>query len=60
MSFKHPQHMEISRLGVELELWLLACTAATAVWDPRCICGLHHNSQQRRILNLLSEVRDGT
>ena len=30
----HPSHMEIPRLGVELELWPLAYTTATAVRDP--------------------------
>ena len=28
------QHMEVPRLGVELELQLLAYTTATATWDP--------------------------
>ena len=28
------QHMEVARLGVESELWLLAYTIATAMWDP--------------------------
>ena len=27
-------HMEIPRLGVELELQLAAYTTATAMWDP--------------------------
>ena len=30
----HPRHMEVPRLGVELELWLLAYTTATATPDP--------------------------
>ena len=29
----HMQHMEVPRLGVELELQLLAYTTATAMWD---------------------------
>ena len=29
----HPQHMEVPRLGVKLELHLLACATATATWD---------------------------
>ena len=29
----HPQHMEVPRLGVELELYLLAYTTATAMPD---------------------------
>ena len=28
------QHVEVPRLGVELELQLLAYTTATAMWDP--------------------------
>ena len=30
----HPQHVEVLRLGVELELQLLAYTTATAMQDP--------------------------
>ena len=30
------------------------------MWDPSCICDLHHSSQQCWILNPLSEARDGT
>ena len=51
-------HMEVPRLGVELELQLPAY--ATAMRDPSHICDLHHNSQQCQILNPLSEARDGT
>ena len=50
----------ISRAGVELELQLPACTAATATWDPSCVCNLHHSSHQCRILKPLSESRDQT
>ena len=28
--------------------------------DPNCVCDLHHSSQQRQILNPLSEARDRT
>ena len=56
----HLWHMEVSRLGVESELQLLACTTATATQDPSCICDLHHSSQQCQILNPLSEARDWT
>ena len=52
--------MEVPRLGVESELQLLAYTTATATWDPSRICDPHHSSQQRWILNPLSEARDGT
>ena len=54
--------MEVPRLGVELELQLLAYTIATATttWDLSHVCDLHHSSQQYWILNLLSEARDQT
>ena len=49
------------RLGVESEPLLpVVYTTAIATWDPGHVCHLHHNSGQRRILNPLSEVRDGT
>ena len=54
----HPQHMEVLRLGVKSELQLPAYTPATATWDPSCVCDLQHSSQQRQILNPLSEARD--
>ena len=56
----HLWYMEVPRLGVESELQLLAYTTATATWDPSRICDPHHSSQQRWILNPLSEARDGT
>ena len=37
-----------------------AYVAATAMWHLRRICNLHRSSQQRRILNPLSEARDQT
>ena len=46
----HPRHMEVPRLGVELELQLPAHTTATAAWDPSHICDLHHSSWQCRSL----------
>ena len=52
--------MEVARQGVESELQLLAYTTATAMWDPGCLCDLHHSLWQRRILNPLSEARDRT
>ena len=52
--------MEVPRLGIELELQLLAYITATAMWDPSHICDLHHSSRQCRILNPLSEARDRT
>ena len=52
--------MEFPRLGVELELQLLAYATSTATQDPSHVCDLHHRSQQHWILNLLSEARDQT
>ena len=53
--FLGPQirHMEVPRLGVELELQLPAYTTATAMPDPSRVCDLYHSSWQRRILNTL-------
>ena len=56
----HLQHMEVTRLGVQSELQLLASTTATTMKDPSRLCDLHHSSQQRRILHPLSEARDRT
>ena len=56
----NPQHMEVPRLGAELELQLPVYTAATAMQDTSLICHLHHSSRQHRILNPLSEARDRT
>ena len=55
-----PQHMEVPRLGVELELQLLAYATATGTPDPSCVCNLHHSSRQRQILNPLSKAGDRT
>ena len=52
--------MEVPRRGVKLELQLLAYATATAMWDPSHVCDLHHSSQQRQILNPLSEAGDRT
>ena len=54
----YPQHMEISSLGIETELQLLAYFTATAVPDMSHICDLHHSSQQCQILNPPGEARD--
>ena len=56
----HPWHMQIPRLGVELELQMLAYTTATATRVPSHVCNLHHRSRQRRILNPLIEARNRT
>ena len=46
----HSQHMEVPRLGVELELHLPAYTTATAVLDPSHIHDLCCSSQQHQTL----------
>ena len=38
----HLWHMEVSRLGVELELQVLAIAIATATQDPSRVCDLYH------------------
>ena len=55
-----PRHMEVPRLGVELELQPPAYARATATRDPSRVCNLHHSSRQRRIVNPLSKGRDRT
>ena len=37
-----------------------AYATATATPDPNLVCNLHHSSQQRQILNPMSEARDQT
>ena len=51
----HPWYMEVSRLGVELGLQLLAYTTTTVMWDLSHIC-----SRPRQIPDPLSEARDRT
>ena len=45
--------MEAPRLGVKLELQLLAYTTGAAIPDPSRICDLHCGSWQFGILNTL-------
>ena len=52
--------MEVSGLGVELELQLPAYTTATATLDPSRTCDLRYSLQQCWILNPLSKVKDRT
>ena len=52
--------MEVPRLGVQSELQPLAYTTAIATQDPGLVYDLHHSSQQRLILDPLSEPRDRT
>ena len=50
--------MEFPRLGVKLELQLLAYATAIAIPDPSPICYLHCSFWKHWILNPLSEARD--
>ena len=52
--------MEVSKLGVELELQLPAYATDTATQDLSRICNQHHSSRQRRILSPLTEAGDQT
>ena len=54
------RHMEVPRLGVEMELQLPAYTTVTETRDPSCVCNLHCSLWQCWILNLLSSARDQT
>ena len=56
----HQRHMEVPRLGVELELQLQAYTTATTTQVLSCVCDLHHSSQPHRILNPLNEATNQT
>ena len=56
----HSLHMEVPRLGVELELQPPAYITVPATPDPSHLCNLHHSSGHHRILNPLSEARDWT
>ena len=52
--------MEVSRLGVKLELELPAYTTATATPDPSHMCDLCCSLWQCWILNPMSKARDRT
>ena len=56
----HLQHMEVPRLGVELELQLPAYTTGKAMQDLSLVFNLHHSSRQCGFLNALSKSRDRT
>ena len=49
--------MEVSGLGVEMELQLQAYATAIATLDLSHICNLCHSLWQHQILNPLSEAR---
>ena len=50
------RHMEVPKLGVEVEL--PAYATATVTPDPSRVCDLHHSSWQHLVLNPLSGDRD--
>ena len=50
----HPWHMEVPKLGVELELQQPAYATAIAMPDPNSVCDLHHSAWQHCILNPLN------
>ena len=52
--------MEVPRLGVELELQLLAYATVTAMPDLSYLCNRHHGSWQCQIPDPLSEAKDQT
>ena len=52
--------MEVPRLGVQLELQLLAYAIATAMQGTSRVCDLHHSSCQCRLGNPQSKARDQT
>ena len=57
----HPQHMEVPRLGIEWELYLLpAYTIATvtAMYNPSHFCNLYRSSLQLGIPDPLRNARD--
>ena len=56
----HTWHREVPRLGVEVELQLLAYTTPTARQDLSHICNPRHSSRQRWIHNPLRGARDRT
>ena len=57
----HPRHVEVPRLGVELELRLPTYTTATAALDPRLISEVGGGSLLSHSLALhsLSSISDG-
>ena len=55
-----PQHMKVPRVGIKLELQLLAHAIATATQGPSHVCNLHGSSWQLQILNPLSKARGQT
>ena len=55
----HLWHKEIPRLGIELELELLAYTTVTATRNPSHICD-HPMTWKHQILKPITKARDRT
>ena len=53
----HLPHMEIPRLGIQLEMQPMAYTTVTAMWDLSHVCDLQHTSRQCQIPDPLSQAR---
>ena len=56
----HSWHMEVPRLGVKSELYLLAYTTAIATLALNHVCDLHQSSRQCWILKPLNKAGDWT
>ena len=56
----HSWLLEVSRPGVQSQLWPPAYTTDKTSSDPSRICGLHHSSLQHRILNHWARPRNRT
>ena len=54
------RHMEVSRLGVELELQLPAYTTAIVMQDLSHVWDLYYSSRQCQLLNPLSKAKNQT
>ena len=55
-----PEHVEVPRVGVQLEPQLPAYTTATATQDPSHVFHLHRSSQQCWLPDPLSRARGQT
>ena len=55
-----PWHMEVPRLGIDLELQTQADTTATEMPEPSLVSNLHYRLWQRWILNLMSQAGNQT
>ena len=56
----HLWYMKVPRLRIKSKQQLQDYTITIAMWEPSCICDLHHSSQHCWILNPLSKARKWT